>query len=448
MALSDYFKEQFSKGKANVIASAKRGLKRASLIAVAAIPTIALLAIIAGAAGDSGGDGGGSGGSGGAGGAGGMQSASDDSWEQFLRFVLTNEGGTKTDDGNYYIVEDDSVGNPTVGHGLCLKDVDDGIYLHVSDFAAYGIDSKALANAWLEGDRNGKIEVSICDAIWRENLEGLYNGISSQYPDLKEYQKYALVDVKYRRGNTDGFKSAYESKWTAADDKYGNYVESEEPYDTNTLFGFFWKTGHSREGVRTRKKNQWLLFKYGYYKPLGEYAIINSGGAGESGGSGGTSGKATGFWWPIEKGSDGKPRTTYISSGYDYRTLDGEYKMHYGIDISRGNSPKIIAAYDGEVTHAGNGDYGTSVYIKHKYKGETLYTIYGHMVAGSIPSNVKVGSKVTAGTVLGTMGKTGYVTGVHLHFEVRKDTMSAAQRANANRNPLNFVDPNNPYPTD
>lgn len=160
-----------------------------------------------------------------------------------------------------------------------------------------------------------------------------------------------------------------------------------------------------------------------------------------------SSGIAASFWWPIEPGEDGKPKTTYISSGYDYRTIDGVYGFHYGIDIAGGGSPKIIATYDGVVTHAGDGSYGTSVYIKHEFEGKTIYSIYGHMVAGSIPSNITVGSQVSAGTVLGTMGQTGYATGVHLHFEIRLDTLDSGLRAKSNRNPLDYVDPNNPYPS-
>ena len=44
---------------------------------------------------------------------------------------------------------------------------------------------------------------------------------------------------------------------------------------------------------------------------------------------------AASFWWPIEAGEDGNPRTTHISSNYGYRTVYGKYGMHYGIDIAR-----------------------------------------------------------------------------------------------------------------
>lgn len=207
----------------------------------------------------------------------GLASTSGSLWEQFLKFVLTNEGGTKTDDGKYYIVEDDSAGNPTIGHGLCLKSQDG--YLHVDEFSAHEIDSKKLADDWLNNGTQGKVEVEICDAIWKEHLRILYegidgeSGIKGQYKNLnlKEYQYYALVDVKYRRGNTDGFTDAYNSKWSSSDDKYGEDTSSES-FSTDSLYSFFldgWTDTGS--GVYTRKKNQWLLFKYGYYAPIKEY---------------------------------------------------------------------------------------------------------------------------------------------------------------------------------
>lgn len=199
-----------------------------------------------------------------------MQSNSTSSWNQFLEYVATKEGGTKTADGQYYIVEDDSKGNPTVGHGLCLKSSDG--YLNVDAFSSYSIDSKQLADNWLNGNRDGKVSVEICDAIWEEGVKTRYESIVAQYPDLRTYQHYALTDVKYRRGNTDGFQEAYNSEWTASDDKYGDYDESKESFSMDSLYSFF-NNGFTdtSSGVYTRKQDQWILFKYGYYRPLGEY---------------------------------------------------------------------------------------------------------------------------------------------------------------------------------
>ena len=58
--------------------------------------------------------------------------------------------------------------------------------------------------------------------------------------------------------------------------------------------------------------------------------------------------------------------------------------------------------------------YGLYVTIDH---GNGFSTLYGHMSK----LNVTTGQKVTKGQVLGAGGRTGYATGNHLHFEVRKD---------------------------
>lgn len=200
-----------------------------------------------------------------------LQSASSSSLEQFLRYVATKEGGTRTADGLNYIVENDGAGYPTVGHGLCLKSSDG--YLNVEAFSSYGIDSKDLADRWLAGESNLTVPVEICDAIWEEGVRTRYESIVAEYPDLTTYQHYALTDVKYRRGNTNGFQEAYNSKWSSSDDRYGEYVEAEESFSTDTLYSFFWDGGHSLEGVNIRKKDQWVLFKYGYYRVLNEYYI-------------------------------------------------------------------------------------------------------------------------------------------------------------------------------
>jgi murein DD-endopeptidase MepM/ murein hydrolase activator NlpD len=58
-----------------------------------------------------------------------------------------------------------------------------------------------------------------------------------------------------------------------------------------------------------------------------------------------------------------------------------------------------------------------AVAIKHDfgYQGETLFTIYGHMDKIFVTK----GQRVNGGDVIGLVGETGKVTGVHLHFEVR-----------------------------
>jgi murein DD-endopeptidase MepM/ murein hydrolase activator NlpD len=102
--------------------------------------------------------------------------------------------------------------------------------------------------------------------------------------------------------------------------------------------------------------------------------------------------------------------------------------VHTGVDIGAEEGDQILAAGPGTVVSSGwglfsgasdniNDPYGKAVVIKHDfgYKGQTLYTIYAHM----IETIALVGQHVETGDVIGLVGETGITTGPHLHFEVR-----------------------------
>ncbi len=104
-----------------------------------------------------------------------------------------------------------------------------------------------------------------------------------------------------------------------------------------------------------------------------------------------------------------------ISSRYGYRNFgDG---WHGGIDIVRPGGSKgctVVAAESGTVTFAGwYGSGGYTVIIDH---GGGLKTMYCHMMPGL---KVSSGQRVSKGQAIGRIGDTGFVTGAHLHFEVK-----------------------------
>ncbi len=75
----------------------------------------------------------------------------------------------------------------------------------------------------------------------------------------------------------------------------------------------------------------------------------------------------------------------------------------------------ILAAASGKVIFAEYNDaYGNQILIDH---GNGLVTCYAHLSQ----IDVTVGQTVTQGEEIGMMGCTGVVTGLHVHFEVRKD---------------------------
>ncbi len=105
-----------------------------------------------------------------------------------------------------------------------------------------------------------------------------------------------------------------------------------------------------------------------------------------------------------------------ISSGYGYRThpISGQQRFHPGIDIALPYGTPVRAARAGRVTFAGwRGGYGNLVILNHT---EGYSTRYGHMQRFI----VRAGQWVRAGQVIGYVGSTGYSTGPHLHFELRR----------------------------
>ncbi len=104
-----------------------------------------------------------------------------------------------------------------------------------------------------------------------------------------------------------------------------------------------------------------------------------------------------------------------ISSRYGRRALNG---WHNGIDLCRpGGSmgAPVVAAESGRVVYAGyEGMGGYVVRIDH---GNGIVTMYAHLKSGS--TCVRSGQYVSRGQQIAQIGGTGFVTGPHLHFEVR-----------------------------
>lgn len=114
------------------------------------------------------------------------------------------------------------------------------------------------------------------------------------------------------------------------------------------------------------------------------------------------------FLWPV-------PGKSYISSSYGYRKdpFTGKKKFHAGIDIPAPVGYKIIASNSGTVASVG-WDYAGGNYLVIDHGGE-MSTRYFH--CNKIL--VKKGQEVSRGKHIAEIGRTGRVTGPHLHFEFR-----------------------------
>ena len=127
-----------------------------------------------------------------------------------------------------------------------------------------------------------------------------------------------------------------------------------------------------------------------------------------------------------------------ITSGMYYDLNFNSGNFHGGIDYSLDSGVWIYAAESGTVVHKEDcwpntygitGDvrnpctgvwkssyqYGNFIEIDH---GNGLRTIYAHILTGSFPSGIEVGTSVARGEKIAEVGNTGYSTSAHLHFEI------------------------------
>lgn len=90
-------------------------------------------------------------------------------------------------------------------------------------------------------------------------------------------------------------------------------------------------------------------------------------------------------------------------------------RAHKGTDYGAPKGTPIRSSGDGKVIYSGNkGSYGKTVIIKH---GDKYTTLYAHM--SKIAKAARSGKRVQQGQIIGYVGKTGRVTGAHLHYEFR-----------------------------
>jgi len=115
---------------------------------------------------------------------------------------------------------------------------------------------------------------------------------------------------------------------------------------------------------------------------------------------------------PAIKPSEGRYNPN--SFGRRRHPVLGVMHVHEGIDIACDVGTPVYATADGVVEQAGRsgGGYGRMIIINHGFGYKTLYA--------HLSSDIKVrrGDRVRRGDVIALSGRSGLVTGPHLHYEV------------------------------
>ncbi len=132
--------------------------------------------------------------------------------------------------------------------------------------------------------------------------------------------------------------------------------------------------------------------------------LPNGGSSSEQDFSDSSGGDRTTFDWPVQQAR--------FTRGF----LPNKRRPHLGIDLAAPRGTPIMASQGGVVIYTGRDfkGYGNMILIEN---GHGWATLYAHLDK----FYVREGAKVSQGDVIGAMGRTGRATGVHLHYEIRKN---------------------------
>lgn len=117
-----------------------------------------------------------------------------------------------------------------------------------------------------------------------------------------------------------------------------------------------------------------------------------------------------------------KPMPGFYSTrefGVRLHPVLGIKRLHEGLDIVNDIGTPVVATGDGVVQLAGHsgGGFGLVVVINHRFG---FQSVYAHLSKIS----VREGQRVKRGDLIARSGKSGLVSGPHLHYEVRKNGVS------------------------
>lgn len=97
--------------------------------------------------------------------------------------------------------------------------------------------------------------------------------------------------------------------------------------------------------------------------------------------------------------------------------IRGGGRAHAGVDLDGEVGDPVVSAAAGLIVHSGPpppgmSGYGNLVVVNHP---DGTHALYAHLSAVALPA----GTTVEPGTLIGAIGVSGFVTGSHLHWEIR-----------------------------
>lgn len=126
-------------------------------------------------------------------------------------------------------------------------------------------------------------------------------------------------------------------------------------------------------------------------------------------------------------GFDDVPDDTRLQ--YEYKRFG--LNSHDGVDFAMPVGTPVQAIDSGEVMVAGWDDYGITVVLQHPW-GRSYY---GHLSK----TDLKLGEKIDAGSIIGLSGNTGLSTGPHLHFAVLPNNPDTDNGFHGKVNPYSYL---------
>lgn len=266
---------------------------------------------------------------------------------------------------------------------------------------------KTRARVLYECDETSYLEVllgaeSLTDMISRMEIVSQFNEYDSQlldeYTAAKEEVESQKASLEADRQEKAGYQSELESKTAALEVQQAKSqaIIDALAEDKDALVAEYEKVTGEQDSLQSELSELSKKLAAAKKQTVGKGSSSSSA----------TASGSKGWVWPVA----GYHR---ISSPFGMRVhpVTGVYKLHDGTDIAVPSGVPIKAAKGGTVVKSYfHNAYGNYIVIDH---GNGIQTGYAHMSRRA----VSVGTKVSAGQVIGYVGSTGWSTGAHLHLQ-------------------------------